>query len=66
MKNINLSLEKIKYILGDNIYSYWISIKDINILKQAEKTLKSELQKGILSEYKHKVELHFIQYLLNN
>lgn len=66
MESNNLSLEKIKYILGNNIYNHWANITDINILQKAETTLKSEIEKGILTEYKYKVELHFIQYLSNN
>ena len=60
-----MTLDKIKYYIGDNLYAFWTSQTDIEKILKAKSLLELEIRQGLLSECKYKAELKLLEYLTN-
>lgn len=61
-------IDKIKKIIGDEIFNYWSSVRDLKVAEKAYYELKEELDNGLIPidlEYKYRIELKYLKYLSN-
>lgn len=62
-----MTTDKIRLAIGEHLWNHWTNERDINRLKRAEHTLRSELEQGILpNEFKYHAELELLQRRIRN
>jgi hypothetical protein len=62
-----MTTDKIRLAIGEHLWNHWMNERDINKLKKAEQTLRSELEQGIIpNEFKYYAELELLQRRIGN
>ena len=62
-----MTTDKIRLAIGEHLWNHWMNETDINQIKKAEQTLRSELEQGIiLNEFKYYAELELLQRRIGN
>ena len=57
------TIDKIKHIIGSDLFNHWTTVKNIEIVKNARNLLASEIESGLLTDIKHITELELLNYL---
>ena len=50
-------------IIDNDLFNYWVSVKDIEIITKAKDLLEKEIKDGLLTEQKYYAELELLGYL---
>lgn len=59
-----MTLDKIKFYIGEDLYNYWNSETSRLNISEAQKVLSSEIEKGILTDIKYIAELRLLNMKL--
>jgi hypothetical protein len=60
-----MTIDKIKHIIGNDLFNHWASVKDIKAITKAKDLLEKEIKDGLLIDAKHYAELELLNYLLS-
>lgn len=57
-----MTIDKIRYYMGEHLYNFWAGVSDLKKIRQAAADLSAEIDAGIMGTIAHHAELELLCY----